>query len=136
MKMLAEISEEMIAPCGVNCIVCSAYLRDKNSCAGCRASNELITRKSCRDCLKKRCALNKRLQWCFQCSKFPCSKIKDLNKRYINNYNVNLVQNGVDASKDMAVFLQVQKLKFTCKKCGGIIDQQHKRCSDCGYIFD
>lgn len=59
--MLAEISEEMIAPCGVNCIVCSAYLRDKNSCAGCRASNELITRKSCRDCLKKRCALNKEL---------------------------------------------------------------------------
>lgn len=134
MKMIDTISDEMIAPCGVNCIACSAYLSCKNTCPGCRAAEELITRKSCRNCRKKKCALDKGIQWCFQCSKFPCARIKDLNKRYVKNYNINLIQNGLDANKEMKTFLQAQKSIFTCKRCGGIIDQHHKNCSDCGHI--
>ena len=113
MKMADAISEKMIAPCGVNCAACSAYLNDKNPCAGCRAPDELITRKSCRNCVKKQCALGKGLQWCFQCPQFPSARIKDLNKRYIQNYSVDLVQIGQDAKSDMAAFLQAQKGRLT-----------------------
>ncbi len=136
MKMIDKLSETMIAPCGVNCIACSAYLSDKKPCAGCRASNELITRKSCRNCTKKKCAFDKGLQWCFQCSKFPCSQIKDLNKRYTQNYNVDLMQNGLNAKKDMGAFLETQIERFTCKICGGIVDQHHKKCSNCGLLIN
>lgn len=132
MKMFDEISEKMIAPCGVNCLACSAYLSNKTPCAGCRAPDELITRKSCRNCLKKKCAFDKGLEWCYQCSSFPCSKIKDLNKRYTQNYNVDLIQNGLDAKNDIQAFLLFQKERFTCQSCGGVIDQHHKKCSDCG----
>lgn len=137
MKMIDKLSETMIAPCGVNCIACGAFLsKDKTACGGCRASNELITRKSCRDCAKKKCAFDKGLRWCFQCSQFPCSKIKSLNKRYTQNYNVDLVQNGLDAKKDMSAFWETQKERFTCKACGGIIDQHSKQCSDCQHSTD
>lgn len=30
----------LIAPCGMNCGICMAYLRKKNHCCGCRASDE------------------------------------------------------------------------------------------------
>jgi uncharacterized radical SAM superfamily Fe-S cluster-containing enzyme len=37
MKALENIS--LIAPCGMNCSICSAYLREKNKCPGCRLMN-------------------------------------------------------------------------------------------------
>jgi hypothetical protein len=91
-----------------------------------------ITCKSCRNCVKKKCAFDKGLQWCFECSRFPCTRIKSLNQRYQQNYDIDLVQNGLDAKQDMDAFLQAQKERFTCKSCGGIIDQHHRRCSECG----
>ena len=132
MKMLVKIEAIMIAPCGVNCLACSAYLDRKKPCFGCRAPIEQITRKSCRDCVKKECAFEKGIQWCFECHSFPCSRIKSLNKRYKQNYGVDLVQNGLNARQDMNAFLQAQQEQFTCNFCGGIIDQHHQRCSECG----
>lgn len=132
MQIPEKIDKHNIAPCGVNCLACSAYLDGKNPCPGCRAPNEAITRKSCRNCVKKRCAFEQGLQWCFECGRFPCSRIKSLAKRYQQNYNVNLVQNGLDAKKDMDAFLQAQKERFTCKSCGGVINQHHRCCSECG----
>lgn len=121
-----------IAPCGVNCRACSAYLASKNPCPGCRAPKEKITRKSCRGCAKKNCAFERGLTWCFECESFPCSRINDLNKRYQNNYHVNLIENGLHAREDMDAFLEAQTVRFTCMHCGGTIDQHNRRCTLCG----
>ena len=83
--------------------------------------------------MKKVCAFEQGLRWCFACDRFPCSKIKSLNKRYKENYDVDLVKNGVNAKQNMDAFLQEQKERFTCKSCGGVIDQHHKKCSECGF---
>lgn len=120
-----------IAPCGVNCFVCSARFNPKTPCPGCRAPEETITRKSCRNCEKKNCAFEQGLTWCFECSRFPCTQIKDLSKRYKNNYNVDLVANGIAAKEDMDTFLEAQEKRFTCIYCGGIIDQHNRRCTLC-----
>lgn len=133
MKMADKIDARMIAPCGVNCLVCSAHLDDRKPCPGCRAPTEKITRKSCRNCVKKHCAFEKGFEWCFACGRFPCAHIKSLDKRYRQNYDVDLIKNGLDAKQDMDVFLQTQKERFTCKSCGGVIDQHHRRCSECGH---
>lgn len=131
MRVPDQIEQNMIAPCGVNCLACSAHLDNKNPCPGCCAAVDLITRKSCRNCVKKKCAFEKDLQWCFECSRFPCARIKSLNRRYQQNYNVDLVQNGYDAKQDMDAFLLAQRAWFICQSCGGVIDQ-HRRCSECG----
>ncbi len=126
----------MIAPCGVNCAVCGAHLNKKTPYPGCRAPQEQITRKSCRDCAKKRCAFDQGLQWCYECAEFPCARIKDLNERYMRNYSVDLVKNGLDARADIEAFLEAQRTKFTCAACGGAIDQHHKFCSECGKMIN
>lgn len=136
MRMPEKIGVGMIAPCGVNCLACSAHLLGKQPCPGCRAPNEAITRKSCRNCVKKQCAFEQGFQWCFECGRFPCARIKSLNQRYRQNYAVDLIQNGLDAKQDPAAFLQAQRTRFACGSCGGIIDQHHQRCSECGKAAD
>ena len=132
MMMPNEITAEGIAVCGVNCLACSAYLDKKNPCPECTAPKEKHTRKSCANCLKRECALGQGLRWCFECERFPCSKTKSLDKRYKQNYGVDLLQNGTSAKLNMDIFLREQKEFFTCKACGGIIDQHRKKCSECG----
>lgn len=120
-----------IAPCGVNCRACSAHLDSKKPCFGCRAPQEFITRKNCENCAKKKCAASKGVTWCFECESFPCGRVKDLSKRYKRNYNVDLIENGLHARKDMNSFLDTQIIRFTCRYCGGIIDQHNHQCSLC-----
>lgn len=136
MKIPDEVEAGMIAPCGVNCLACSAHLARKMPCPGCRAPSEMITRVSCRNCAKKQCAAKQGVQWCFECNRFPCTRIKSLGKRYLQNYGVDLIMNGLDGKRNMKAFLQSQKEYFTCSSCSGVIDQHHLRCSECGQHTD
>lgn len=113
-------------------MACSAHLDVNNPCPSCTTPREKHTRKGCRDCLKKKCAIEKGIRWCFECERFPCTKIKSLDKRYKQNYAVDLTENGFKAKESMSSFLQEQKRRFTCNNCGGVIDQHHKKCSECG----
>lgn len=132
MKMPARIEKEMLAPCGVLCLACSAYLHKTKPCPGCRAPQEAQKRKSCMHCAKKKCAFDRGYLWCFACERFPCARIKDLSKRYNQNHDVDLIQNGLAAREDMRGFLAAQRARFLCSACGGIMDQHHQKCSECG----
>ncbi len=74
MKETIPISEELIAPCGMNCAICSrylAYVNDLNlsQCAGCRPGN-----KKCSYLFDKCSGINAALEgnatavFCFECS--------------------------------------------------------------------
>ena len=83
-----------IAPCGINCSLCLAFQRTKNSCNGCNGPND-NKRKSCIVCKIKNCEEkngNDRLL-CNKCKKYPCKRIKHLNKRYSERYNVSIYTN-------------------------------------------
>ncbi len=41
----------LIAPCGMNCGICLAYLRTKNVCPGCRVNDFRHSRKSEMPCV-------------------------------------------------------------------------------------
>jgi hypothetical protein len=131
MKMPHEVNKEMMAVCGINCLVCSAHLNKKRPCPGCRADVDKHFRKSCVNCLIKQCAFDQELHWCFECEQFPCSRIKNINKRYTSKYDIDLIQNGLEMKEDCDRFLVKQKKLFTCNNCGGVIDLHHKRCCEC-----
>jgi len=71
-----------IAPCGMNCGICMAYLRDKNKCPGCRGDdfNKPVTRAKCKI---KNCVFFQTgaARYCFECEQFPCNNLKHLDKR-------------------------------------------------------
>src|SRR5512137_1207045 len=78
-----DVYKRLIAPCGMDCGICMAYLRKKNQCPGCRSSDigKAISVTKCRiktcEVLKK-----KRARFCFQCEHLPCDRLKHLDRRY------------------------------------------------------
>lgn len=128
----------LIAPCGMNCGVCMAYLRERNRCQGCRGpdDNKPVSRRECRI---KRCEFFRdgKNQFCFECDSFPCDKRKNLDKRYRTKYHTDLVGNLKTIQESgISVFLENEKVKWTCSKCGGTICIHRGYCYSCGEPYE
>ena len=89
--MPAIINEYLIAPCGMNCAICKAHLRQKNPCHGCRDAekNKPKTRLHCRlrTCDKRTGA------FCYECTEFPCDRLRHLDLRYRTRYGMSEIEN-------------------------------------------
>jgi len=118
----------LIAPCGMDCAICSAYLREKNHCEGCHATN-LQHRRNCTIA-----ACGKRTgRYCSDCPDIPCQRLKQLDKRYRTKYHVSMLDNLAAIKKDgIRTFVKSERERWTCKTCGGTLDVHHYRCSVCG----
>jgi hypothetical protein len=134
MKTLNEIS--LIAPCGMNCGICMAYLREKNKCPGCRGSDadKSVTRIRCKI---KTCQVfqKSKSRFCFDCRNFPCDKLKHLDKRYRTKYHMSMVENLENIKLlGLRKFVAQEKTRWACSECGGIICVHKGYCYRCGKI--
>jgi hypothetical protein len=123
----------LISPCGMNCYICTAYLRKKNKCPGCRIDvNKPVTRFICK--IKKCEILTKdRLTFCFECENFPCKNLEHLDKRYRTRYSMSMIENLENIKKSgMEEFLRNEKIRWECTECGGTICVHKGICYDCG----
>ncbi len=82
-----KFTKNLIAPCGMNCGVCKAYLREKNTCPGCRKGSSFV---SCQKCIIPPCKIRKG-DFC-DCEK-PCARLKNLDKRYRAKYGMSMIEN-------------------------------------------
>lgn len=107
------MKSNLIANCGMNCSICVAYLRDKNKCPGCRNQKNS---NYCKKCIIKNCKIIKKNKWKFcrpKCEKFPCQRLKGLDKRYKNKYNMSMIDNlNQIENKGIRFFLAQQKKKY------------------------
>ena len=123
----------LIAPCGMNCGVCLAFLREKNKCPGCRGTDagKPPTRAGCKI---KNCEVfgESAAKFCFECAAFPCDKLKRLDKRYRAKYGMSMIENlGNIKSSGIGKFLKEEKARWSCSRCGGTICVHKRRCLDC-----
>jgi hypothetical protein len=122
------MKEELIAPCGMDCAVCSSYLALKHDvkakgvrmpyCKGCRPRD-----KKCAF-VKNRCEkiLNHKIEFCFECEEFPCNNLKHIEKRYTTLYHLSIIDNlNFIKEHGLAKFLENQKTKWRCPDCGDVI---------------
>lgn len=85
----------LIAPCGMNCNICMAYLRDRNTCPGCRKIDACESSYG-RKCIIRSCPILKKNNWKYCsdiCEKFPCKRLKGLDKRYGTKYEMSMIEN-------------------------------------------
>jgi hypothetical protein len=129
-----KIASELIAPCGMNCALCLAYQRSKNTCPGCRAQDQ-NKGKYCRQCVIKNCACLqefKRKIFCYRCSNFPCRRLKQLDKRYRQNYGMSMLANLRDIKeKGVTEFGGNQQIEWECPQCGNILCVHRPQCLFC-----
>lgn len=133
MKSSDPFQSILTAPCGIYCGACYGYLRPKNKCSGCRIDSE--TKPAyCKSCIIANCELLAKTEsgFCYDCEKFPCKRMKQLDKRYRTKYNTGLIQNLLTIKdKGMTTFLTLEKIKRSCPVCGSLLCIHKEGCSEC-----
>jgi len=102
---------KLIAPCGMNCGICRAYLRKNNSCHGCHDAeqNKPKTRAACR----LRLCNNRKGKFCYDCALFPCDRLEHLDNRYRNKYGMSMIENlEVIKKSGMQKFIRTEKKRW------------------------
>ncbi len=134
-----DLTGDLIAPCGMNCGLCSSYLAYTHNipkkrgkithCSGCRAR-------------KKKCAWLKgncrelgsgRVQFCYECDDFPCAHLVHIDRRYRETYDTSFVRNLEDIrDHGLPIFLEHQKKRYLCRKCKkDFVSVHNGRCYAC-----
>lgn len=129
-----ELHAGLIAPCGMNCCLCMRYLRDKNTCAGCRTSDDGKA-KSVLACAIRKCeALRSTTSgFCFECDAFPCARLQRLDIRYRTKYRMSMLEN-LEVIRDSGIeaFVESERERWTCPECGGMQCVHAAACIYCG----
>lgn len=134
------MEEDLIAPCGMNCSLCAAYQfkqKDLNKrgfhrkyCSGCLPRGENCVH------MADACELlgNGLIRFCFECDKYPCKRLRALDKRYRTKYHMSMIENlNVIKEKGMAAFLKAEEVKWRCQICGGTICCHNGLCLECDF---
>jgi hypothetical protein len=127
----------LIAPCGMNCLLCRNHRRDKGvvACPGCRGDDEHKP-VSCVGCRIKSCEklVKGGIKYCFRCAGFPCARLKHLDKRYRSKYGMSMIGN-LESIRKLGVreFVRTEEARWTCPECGGVICVHMPECLSCGH---
>jgi hypothetical protein len=135
-----EFTAELIAPCGINCGICKAYLAysrgvpykkgEVSHCSGCldRDKNCAFIKGDC-DKIRK-----KQIRFCYECADMPCMKLAKLDELYRARYGMSMVENQkVMREEGMDVFLKGQAEKYVCPSCGDVVSVHDGKCYACGF---
>jgi hypothetical protein len=137
------LTPDLIAPCGMNCAICKAYLAysrgvpykkgEVSHCSSC-----LIRNKNCAF-MKKHCEKlrRKQIRFCYKCEDMPCKQLAKLDAYYRARYGMSMVENQkMMQEKGMIEFLKSQAEKYRCPSCDDIISVHDGKCYACGYQAD
>lgn len=132
-RVPVKFDKSQIAPCGMNCGTCIAYLREKNRCPGCRvySDDKAVSVKRCSviHCTDLELSSSK---FCYDCEKYPCKRIKQLEKRYSTKYGTSFIENlAIIKEEGIENFLVFESGRRSCKKCGSVLSVHRNHCLVC-----
>lgn len=127
-----SLRPNLIAPCGMDCGVCSRTFRLKDACPGCRSTSPKP--RYCDDCAIRQCdALpNGPGSFCFECATFPCARLKRLDTRYRTRYRTSLLEN-LRTIQELGLerFVDAERHRWTCTSCGALMSIHKDYCPAC-----
>lgn len=128
------IQARMLAPCGINCAVCIGHLREKNRCPGCTDPREAAKLPHCRRCHFLTCPEPRRSRrFCFDCTRFPCRRLRQLDLRYRTRYRMSPIEN-LEAIRALGIrrFIAQEKVRWMCSGCTATLSVHRDNCLNCG----
>jgi len=128
----------MIAPCGMNCGLCIGHLRKRKPCRGCLGNNDINKPDGCKSCIVVACELLAKTEsgFCYECPKYPCRRLKTLDKRYSTKYGMSMFENLTFIKENgLENFLKSEEEKWTCPNCGSGLSVHRDNCLICDYKY-
>lgn len=128
---------EMIAPCGLDCNICSQALDEQHPCPGCFGPKEQKPHFCAVVCGIVRCRKrsDNGYKYCNECPDYPCEDVMEKETRYTSTYPLRESPlENLSKIKDQGIyfFLEEERKQWSCNECGGIISVHTGRCSACG----
>ena len=124
-----------LATCGVLCDLCLGFQRKKDTCVGC--NEEGFKPYHCTVCSIKLCPEKHGdpRALCSACQKFPCRRIKALNKRYVARYGEDLLDNFRRCEESgISAFIEEREEFWKCASCGELLCVHRETCMNCGAV--
>ncbi|PVX24024.1 MAG: hypothetical protein CW716_10925 [Candidatus Bathyarchaeum sp.] len=135
--MPKQFEAKQIAQCGINCKTCIDFFgytmagtkRKHGCCSGCRTRNSscAFIKQKC-----KRVKAKEHVDYCFECSDFPCEALTKLDQTYRKKYDMSLIENLNNMKAvGMDKYLESEEQKWKCSVCGGVVCVHTKKCYAC-----
>ncbi len=127
----------MIAPCGLDCNICSQALLKNDPCPGCNGPDNHKPEFCAMYCGIILCRKRREngYQYCDECPDYPCGEVMEKETRYTTQYphrespleNLQTIrEHGMDT------FLKNEESMWTCPTCGKPFSVHDRCCPHCG----
>ena len=130
-----SLSAELVAPCGMNCGICIGHLRDRKTCPGCNDPDDSSKAYHCASCVIKQCEhlAQSSEAFCGDCTKYPCARLRQLDKRYRGKYRMSMLGNLSEIHEvGVEAFVGLERARWTCPHCGALVSVHRPVCLACG----
>jgi hypothetical protein len=145
-----SIMQDISAYCGLYCGACKIYLETRKGrsflkkdegevkCLGCRTD---AGTRWCINCTIKKCARNKRIDFCYECSDFPCEMLENFKNDKNYPYHIEIYDNlKIIEAQGEDKWLRQMKERWSCPECREQKCWYDIVCEDCngklnGYIY-
>ncbi|MDK2879301.1 MAG: hypothetical protein PWR06_2017 [Thermoanaerobacteraceae bacterium] len=99
------------------------------TCHGCKTT---VNSVHCRKCELKRCAKDRKIEFCCECPEYPCQRLIDFRHDKYSHHSV--VIKNLDFIKKHGVeyWLREQKSRWSCPECGLNFSWYSEKCGNCG----
>ncbi|MCR5172999.1 MAG: DUF3795 domain-containing protein [Oscillospiraceae bacterium] len=128
---------DMIAPCGLDCSLCSMAQKKEDPCPGCNGPAEKKPDFCASWCGIMRCTKRKEkgYTYCDECPDYPCEDVMEKETRYTSQYPLRespLENLKMIREKGMDQFLEQERRNWSCGTCGSPVNVHTGICSGCG----
>jgi hypothetical protein len=130
-----SLTKELMAPCGMDCGLCIGHLRDRKTCPGCNDPDDASKAHHCAACVIKRCEHLPRgpEAFCVDCAKYPCARLRQLDKRYRSKYRMSMLENLNELRRvGVTAFADLERTRWACPHCGALVSVHRTACLACG----
>lgn len=146
--------KKLVGICGIYCGTCPQYLAPRLNdteelgniqkatgvrveeirCDGCMSDRLFPSSAACKHGFRQ-CAAEKKVTWCFQCSDFPCQRLRDFRDVHIVNgisHHEHLIEH-LESMREKGVeqWVAEQEAEARCPACGIPIYWHARECPNC-----
>lgn len=98
-------------------------------CHGCKSPEAAIC---CADCDTKVCAEGKGVEFCIECTEFPCQRLSDFHNDKYPHHSAIFKNLAAIREKGVEAWLAEEKKRWACPKCGERFYWYSEKCAKCG----